>query len=67
VEFPPLRRHIEDLNELVPLFLARLNPHGPSFCDACAHLVDKYDEVTGQATGAGVRPLLLLIPGGGSR
>ena len=29
VELPPLRHHIEDLHELVPFFLARLNPHGP--------------------------------------
>src|SRR6266702_6306429 len=28
VELPPLRHHIEDLHELVPFFLARLNPHG---------------------------------------
>jgi transcriptional regulator of acetoin/glycerol metabolism len=32
VELPPLRHHIEDLHELVPLFLARLNPHGPPVC-----------------------------------
>jgi sigma-54 dependent transcriptional regulator, acetoin dehydrogenase operon transcriptional activator AcoR len=32
VELPPLRHHIEDLNELVPFFLARLNPHGPPVC-----------------------------------
>jgi transcriptional regulator of acetoin/glycerol metabolism len=32
VELPPLRHHIEDLHELVPLFLARLNPHGPLVC-----------------------------------
>ncbi len=32
VELPPLRHHIEDLRELVPFFLARLNPHGPSAC-----------------------------------
>ena len=31
-ELPPLRHHIEDLHELVPFFLARLNPHGPSAC-----------------------------------
>jgi transcriptional regulator of acetoin/glycerol metabolism len=32
VELPPLRHHIEDLHELVPFFLARLNPHGPPAC-----------------------------------
>ena len=32
VELPPLRHHIEDLHELVPAFLARLNPHGPLAC-----------------------------------
>ena len=32
VELPPLRHHIEDLHELVPVFLARLNPHGPPAC-----------------------------------
>ena len=32
VELPPLRHHIEDLHALVPLFLARLNPHCPPTC-----------------------------------
>jgi sigma-54 dependent transcriptional regulator, acetoin dehydrogenase operon transcriptional activator AcoR len=32
VELPPLRHHIEDLHELVPFFLARLNPHEPPAC-----------------------------------
>jgi len=32
VELPPLRHHIEDLHELVPFFLAKLNPHGPPVC-----------------------------------
>jgi transcriptional regulator of acetoin/glycerol metabolism len=32
VELPPLRHHIEDLHELVPFFLARLNPRGPLVC-----------------------------------
>ena len=40
VELPPLRHHIEDLYELVPFFLARLNPHGPPACSAEAmHLL----------------------------
>jgi transcriptional regulator of acetoin/glycerol metabolism len=40
VELPPLRHHIEDLHELVPFFLARLNPHGPSACSPAAmHLL----------------------------
>ena len=32
VELPPLRHHVEDLHDLVPFFLARLNPHGPPAC-----------------------------------
>jgi transcriptional regulator of acetoin/glycerol metabolism len=32
VELPPLRYHIEDLHELVPFFLARLNPDDPPAC-----------------------------------
>jgi sigma-54 dependent transcriptional regulator, acetoin dehydrogenase operon transcriptional activator AcoR len=32
VELPPLRHHIEDLHELVPFFLARLNPNDPLTC-----------------------------------
>ena len=32
VQLPPLRHHIEDLHELVPFFLAKLNPHGPPAC-----------------------------------
>jgi sigma-54 dependent transcriptional regulator, acetoin dehydrogenase operon transcriptional activator AcoR len=32
VELPPLRHHIEDLHELVPFFLAKLNPHDPLVC-----------------------------------
>jgi transcriptional regulator of acetoin/glycerol metabolism len=32
VELPPLRHHIEDLHEIVPFFLARLNPHGAPVC-----------------------------------
>ena len=32
VELPPLRHHVEDLHELVPFFLARLNPHDPPAC-----------------------------------
>jgi sigma-54 dependent transcriptional regulator, acetoin dehydrogenase operon transcriptional activator AcoR len=32
VELPPLRHHIEDLHQLVPFFLARLNPHGQLTC-----------------------------------
>jgi transcriptional regulator of acetoin/glycerol metabolism len=40
VELPPLRHHIEDLHELVPFFLARLNPHGPPACSPGAmHLL----------------------------
>ena len=33
VELPPLRHHIEDLHELVPFFLARLNPNGAPVLD----------------------------------
>ncbi len=32
VELPPLRHHIEDLQELVPFFLAKLNHYGPLVC-----------------------------------
>ncbi|MEC3976020.1 sigma-54-dependent Fis family transcriptional regulator [Amycolatopsis sp. H20-H5] len=32
VEIPPLRHHIEDLRELVPLFLARLSHSGELMC-----------------------------------
>ena len=32
VELPPLRHHIEDLHDLVPYFLARLNPGGRLVC-----------------------------------
>ena len=32
VELPPLRHHIEDLHELVPFFLAKLNHHDPLIC-----------------------------------
>jgi transcriptional regulator of acetoin/glycerol metabolism len=32
VEVPPLRHHIEDLHQLVPLFLAKLNHHGQLVC-----------------------------------
>ena len=31
-QLPPLRHHIEDLHELVPFFLAKLNPHDPLAC-----------------------------------
>jgi transcriptional regulator of acetoin/glycerol metabolism len=34
VELPPLRHHIEDLHELVPFFLARLNHYGPLVCSS---------------------------------
>jgi len=32
IELPPLRHHIEDLQELVPFFLARLSQHGRVVC-----------------------------------
>jgi transcriptional regulator of acetoin/glycerol metabolism len=32
VELPPLRHHIEDLQELVPFFLTRLSQHGRVTC-----------------------------------
>jgi sigma-54 dependent transcriptional regulator, acetoin dehydrogenase operon transcriptional activator AcoR len=32
VEVPPLRHHIEDLHELVPFFLSKLNRTGPLTC-----------------------------------
>ena len=36
VELPPLRHHIEDVHELVPFFLAKLNPHSPPACSPAA-------------------------------
>jgi transcriptional regulator of acetoin/glycerol metabolism len=32
VELPPLRHHIEDLHDLVPFFLGKLNQHGRLTC-----------------------------------
>ncbi len=32
VQLPPLRHHIEDLHELVPFFLAKLNSNSPPVC-----------------------------------
>ena len=32
VELPPLRHHVDDLQELVPFFLARLSQHGRVVC-----------------------------------
>ena len=32
VELPPLRHHVEDLHQLVPFFLAKLNHHDPLAC-----------------------------------
>jgi sigma-54 dependent transcriptional regulator, acetoin dehydrogenase operon transcriptional activator AcoR len=32
IELPPLRHHIDDLHELVPFFLAKLNHHGRLVC-----------------------------------
>jgi sigma-54 dependent transcriptional regulator, acetoin dehydrogenase operon transcriptional activator AcoR len=32
VELPPLRHHIEDLHQLVPFFLAKLNHNGQLVC-----------------------------------
>ncbi len=34
IELPPLRHHIEDLHELVPFFLGKLNPPGRLVCSA---------------------------------
>ena len=39
VELPPLRHHIEDLHELVPFFLARLNPATPACSPEAMHLL----------------------------
>jgi transcriptional regulator of acetoin/glycerol metabolism len=36
VELPPLRHHIEDLHELVPFFLSKLNQNGRLTCSADA-------------------------------
>lgn len=34
VELPPLRHHIEDVHDLVPYFLAKVNPEGRLVCSA---------------------------------
>jgi transcriptional regulator of acetoin/glycerol metabolism len=34
VELPPLRHHIEDVHDLVPFFLAKVNPEGRLVCSA---------------------------------
>lgn len=40
VEVPPLRRHVDDLNELVPLFLSQVSPRGQLRCSPAAmHLL----------------------------
>lgn len=42
---------LRGLHDIVPARFTR-SACAPSFCDACARLIDKHDEVTGQATGA---------------
>ncbi|QUQ66484.1 sigma-54-dependent Fis family transcriptional regulator [Kutzneria sp. CA-103260] len=44
VRVPPLRRHVEDLSELVPLFLNRLGHGGQLTCSPAAmHLLMRFD------------------------
>jgi sigma-54 dependent transcriptional regulator, acetoin dehydrogenase operon transcriptional activator AcoR len=43
VQVPPLRRHVEDLSELVPLFLSKLYPAGQMTCSPAAlHLLMRW-------------------------
>jgi hypothetical protein len=51
---------LKGLNGIVPAQFTRAES-APSFCDACARLIDKHDEVTGQATGSGSAAPLPLI------
>ena len=64
VELPPLRHHIEDLHELVPFFLARLNPASrrparPRRCTCCCGR-------TGRATPSSSGRSCDALPGTGA-
>jgi hypothetical protein len=52
---------LKGLHGIVPAQFSRA-ACAPSFCDACADLIDKHDEVTGQATGTRRAAPLPLIP-----
>jgi len=52
---------LKGLHGIVPARFTR-EVSAPSFCDACAHLIDKHDEITGQATGTRPAASLPLIP-----
>ena len=52
---------LKGLHGIVPARFTRA-AFAPSFCDACAHLIDKHDEVTGQATGTRPAAPPLFIP-----
>jgi hypothetical protein len=52
---------LKGLHGIVPAQFTR-EVRAPSFCDACAHLIGKYDEVTGKATGTRPAAALPLIP-----
>lgn len=52
---------LKGLHGIVPAQFAR-TACAPSFCDACAHLIDKHDEITGQATGYRPAAPLPFVP-----
>jgi hypothetical protein len=52
---------LKGLHGIVPAQFTR-EVSAPSFCDACAHLIDKHDEITGHATGTRPAASLPLIP-----
>ncbi len=61
---------LKGLHGIVPAQFTR-SACAPSFCDACARLIDKHDEITGQATGGTAAPLPLIplesLTAGGTR
>jgi hypothetical protein len=52
---------LRGLHGIVPAQFTRAEC-APSFCDACACLIDKHDEISGQVTGSGAAAPLPLIP-----
>jgi hypothetical protein len=61
---------LKGLHGIMPTQFTR-SACAPSFCDACACLIDKHDEITGQATGSTAAPLPLIpvesLTAGGTR
>ena len=66
VELPPLRHHIEDLQELVPFFLARLSQQGRVACSPEAMQLLLRSQLAGQrrAAVAGAEAGRAAPPGG---